>query len=63
MGKRGLTKFGELVNERLVELNMTQKSLAKEVGVSEVYLSMILRGKRSGKKYKNDILRVLGIKE
>ncbi len=42
---------------------MTQKELAKAVGMSEVYLSMILRGKRSGRKYMNDIIEVLKIRQ
>ncbi|MCG8501012.1 MAG: helix-turn-helix transcriptional regulator [Firmicutes bacterium] len=61
MQKKKLTPFGEVVNKRLVELNMTQRRLAKEVGTSEVYLSMILRGVRSGKKYLNTIISILDI--
>lgn len=61
MQKRRLTLFGEMVNECLVELNMTQKKLAEKVGTSEVYLSMILRGERSGKKYRERIIKVLNI--
>lgn len=42
---------------------MTQKTLAKKIGTSEVYLSMILRGKRSGRKYIYGIVEELGIEE
>ncbi len=59
--KRNLTPFGRLVNEQLVKLNMTQKKLAEKVGTSEVYLSMILRGERSGQKYLDKIMKVLDI--
>ncbi|MBZ4644932.1 MAG: hypothetical protein PWR27_822 [Petroclostridium sp.] len=61
MKKRKLTPFGKLVNNRLIELNMTQKKLAEKVGTSEAYLSMILRGKRSGEKYLDNIIKVLNI--
>jgi transcriptional regulator with XRE-family HTH domain len=61
MRKRKLTPFGKLVNNRLIELNMTQKKLAEKVGTSEAYLSMILRGKRSGEKYLDNIIKVLNI--
>ncbi|MDK2917778.1 MAG: hypothetical protein PWQ37_511 [Candidatus Petromonas sp.] len=61
MRKRNLTPFGRLVNEQLVKLNMTQKKLAEKVGTSEVYLSMILRGERSGQKYLDKIMKVLDI--
>jgi len=59
MKKRALNEFGKFVNERLIELNMTQKELATEVGASPVYLSYILRGQRAGCKYKEKILRVV----
>nr|WP_246579229.1 helix-turn-helix transcriptional regulator [Alkaliphilus flagellatus] len=38
---------------------MTQKTLAKKVGTSEAYLSMILYGERSGSKYKDMIENIL----
>lgn len=63
MRKRKLTVFGNYVKNRLFELNMTQKSLAKKIGTSEVYLSMILYGERSGAKYKDEIINILSIDE
>ncbi|AIS53046.1 helix-turn-helix protein [Thermoanaerobacter kivui] len=59
MKKRKLTDFGKLVNDRLAELNMTQKELSRLIGTSEPYLSMILHGERSGKKYKEKIIKIL----
>lgn len=59
MQKRKLTDFGEKVKNRLYELNMTQKTLAKKVGTSEAYLSMILYGERSGAKYRDKIKSVI----
>lgn len=44
MKRRALSEFGKFVNEKLIELNMTQKELANEIGTSPVYLSYILRG-------------------
>lgn len=61
MNKRKLTKFGERVKARLIEVNMTQKTLAKKIGTSEVYLSMILYGQRSGIKYRDVIEEILFI--
>ncbi|MGI6427267.1 MAG: helix-turn-helix domain-containing protein [Natronincolaceae bacterium] len=59
MQKRKLTDFGEEVKNRLYELNMTQKTLAKKIGTSEAYLSMILYGERSGAKYKDKIKSII----
>ncbi|MFZ7104174.1 MAG: helix-turn-helix domain-containing protein [Peptococcaceae bacterium] len=61
MKKRKLTPFGEQVKARLIELNMTQNKLAEKLGTSDVYLSMILYGVRSGRKYLDDIKKILKI--
>lgn len=62
MKRRALSEFGKFVNEKLIELNMTQKDLAKEIGTSPVYLSCILRGERGGQKYKEEILKIISNK-
>lgn len=62
MKKRRLTPFGEKVKEKLIELNMTQKRLAEQIGTSDVYLSMILYGERSGGKYIKEIKEILNLK-
>jgi transcriptional regulator with XRE-family HTH domain len=59
MKKRRLTPFGEKVKKRLVELNITQKKLAEKIGTSDVYLSMILYGERSGNRYNEKIKKTL----
>jgi cyanate lyase len=59
MKKRRLTPFGEKVKERLVEINMTQKKLAEKIGTSDVYVSMILYGERSGNMYIDAIKETL----
>jgi transcriptional regulator with XRE-family HTH domain len=61
--KRNLTPFGYKVKHRLAQMNLTQKKLAEKIGTSEVYLSMILYGERSGHKYIPKINEVLGINE
>ncbi len=61
MRKRKLTPFGIRVKNILIDLNMTQKELASRIGTSDVYLSMILYGERSGNKYIDDIKDILNI--
>lgn len=41
-----MTPFGERLRELRAERNMTQKQMAKEVGVSAAYLSALEHGKR-----------------
>ena len=53
---------GKEIKKKLVELNMTQRKLAEKVNVSENYLTDILRGRRSGKKYMEKIINILAIK-
>lgn len=55
MKKRKLTPFGLKVKNKLADLNMSQKELAWKLGTSDVYLSMILYGVRSGQMYGEDI--------
>ena len=54
-----LTPFGKLVVKALTDKDMTE--LASQVGTSPQYLSYILFGVRSGKKYIPKITEVLGI--
>lgn len=53
--------FGISVKKRLVEMNMTQRELAKEIGINENYLTDVLKGRRSGKKYREAIIKRLNI--
>lgn len=53
--------FGIKVKKRLVELNMTQRQLAKDIGINENYLTDILKGRRSGRKYRDAINKKLNI--
>lgn len=59
--QRQLTSFGVLVKKALVEKGMTQVQLAEKVGTSKKYLNLIFHGERSGKKYLQDIVDLLGL--
>ncbi|RTQ91912.1 helix-turn-helix domain-containing protein [Lysinibacillus telephonicus] len=63
MKQRQLTPLGKKIVKRLVDLNQTQVWLCEKVGVSKVYLNFILHGERSGKKYMDKIIEVLGLDE
>lgn len=54
-------KFGIEVKKKLIELDMTQRELAKKLEMNENYLTDILNGRRSGKKYKSKIIKILKI--
>lgn len=56
-----LTPFGKYVVKTLTDKDMSKLELAEAVGISPPYLSYILYGKRSGKKYLLRIASVLGI--
>ena len=56
-----LTPFGKLVVKALTDKDMTKTELASQVGTSPQYLSYILFGVRSGKKYIPKITEALGI--
>lgn len=51
--------FALYVRKRLLELNMTQRQLARDIGMNENYLTDILNGRRSGKKYREAIVKRL----
>lgn len=50
------------VYTKIKKNNMTYKELAKELGISQAYLSQILKGKRIAKKYKKQIEEKLDIR-
>jgi len=51
------------VKETLIRRRITQRTLAKELGITTPYLSDILRGNRKGGKYRSLIKEKLEIKE
>lgn len=59
MGK--LTPFGEAVKKILVEKEMTQRDLSREMHISYKYLHLIFYGYRSGEKYIGKIANFLDI--
>lgn len=59
--KKDLTPFGKKVRKRLIDRNMTQKELADQIGCRKQYLWRILTGERSGRKYLEEIARILDI--
>ena len=61
--KKFMPDFGVEVKKKLIELKMTQRELAKLEGVNENYLTDILNGRRSGKKYRTKIIEILKIEK
>lgn len=57
--KKSLNTFGKKIKKRLIDLNMTQAELAEMLGTSSVYLCRIISGERSGKKYREEIIKIL----
>lgn len=58
---RKLTPFGQTVKKKLIDMNMTQVELADMLGTNKQYINKILYGERSGKKYINEISKILNI--
>lgn len=56
-----LTPFGRKVKKRLIDKGMTQTELAALLGCDRPYISKILTGERSGKKYIRKIAEILEI--
>ena len=61
MKKRKLTSFGLKVKNRLSDLNISQKELARMLKTSDAYLSIILYGERAGNMYIEKIETILEI--
>ncbi len=61
--KRQLSERAKRVKMELIDQGMTQRELAAKVEVGENYLADILAGRRSGKKYWDEIEWVLGISQ
>lgn len=56
-----LTPFGRKVKKKLIDKGMTQTELAALLGCNRPYISKILTGERSGKKYIGKIAEILEI--
>lgn len=57
-----LTPFGKKVRKRLIDKGMTQVELAALLGCNKQYIHKILVGERSGKKYIEEISRILSMR-
>lgn len=57
----GYTEFGLEARKIMLAKNIKMKDVAKALGVSTTYVSEILRGTRSGEKYKPRIAEILGM--
>ena len=53
--------FRQKVKIRLIQKGWTQKDLADELGLSQVYVNMLLRGARKSELQKRRIEKVLNI--
>lgn len=60
--KRKLTPEGVRIKKKLVDKRMSQKELAEQIGCSRQYLTDIMYGMRSGKKYLPQIYEILDLK-
>ncbi len=57
-----LTTFGIKAKKAMLDRHMTQTALAKELGISNSYLTEIFHGTRKGSKQKEKIAKILKIK-
>lgn len=60
--QRQLTPFGVEVKKALIDLRLSQKEFCEKYDIPQNRLSEILYGERPGKRYKDKIIKVLGIK-
>ena len=51
--------FGIEIRKKLLELGMSQKELASQIGASENYIWHITHGRRKGTKYMSKITEIL----
>ncbi len=60
---RKLTPMGVKIKKALIDKGMTQVQLADQLGVNPRYINHIIHGERSGRKYMNEIIRILELNE
>lgn len=63
MRRNELTPYGKKICKRLIDKNMTQVELASQLGCRTQYITQILNGKTSGRKYRREINRILDIRQ
>lgn|GEM_PF-629383 len=55
--------YGIMLQKRLIDMRMSQKDLAKKVGLDPKRISDIVRGTRALPKYRDKINEILGLDE
>jgi transcriptional regulator with XRE-family HTH domain len=55
--------FGIEIRKKLLEVGMSQKELANQIGASENYIWHITHGRRKGTKYMAKITEILKVEE
>lgn len=56
-----LTPFGKEVEKALIDRDMSKSELAKILGITQAYLTDILKGTREGTERKKQIAEYLGL--
>lgn len=56
-----LTPFGKEVEKALIDKDMEKGDLARAIGISQPYLTDILKGTREGRERKKQIAEYLGL--
>ena len=51
--------YGKRIKKRLIDLNMTQVELARQLGISKQYMRRIISRDRSGNTYRKRIEEIL----
>lgn len=51
--------YGKRIKKRLIDLNMTQVELARQLGISKQYMRRIISEDRSGNTYRERIEEIL----
>lgn len=51
--------YGKRIKKRLIDLNMTQVELARQLGIPKQYMRRIISGDRSGNTYRERIEEIL----
>ena len=57
------TPYGVEIKKRLIDMGMDHVELAKRIGTSPQYLTYIINGQRSGRKYRDRINKILQIND
>lgn len=60
---KGYSEFGLRARAIMLKKGISATAIAKELGVSNTYVSEILKGTRNGKGRKEQIAKILGMDE